>query len=169
MDRVLAQGAKVSVPATTVAARPHAITGIAVLGLLAGSLASFFRLDGGETAAGSPAGEPASTAATSNDAALQALATEVSALRRQRKICKARAGPGDALADYWLRTWKQALPGSDPEQAWHLLRPLAALRAAAVYQHFLDNIEPSERIYHEEDVRPALEIAARLAAHDSRR
>jgi voltage-gated potassium channel len=59
------------------------ITGIAVLGLLAGSLASFFRLDGGETADGSPAGEPASTAATSNDAALQALATEVSALRRQ--------------------------------------------------------------------------------------
>ena len=79
-------------------------------------------------------------------------------------------GPArDALADYWLRTWKQALPGSDPEQAWHLLRPLAALRTAAVYQHFLDNIEPSERIYHEEDVRPALEIAARLAAHDSRR
>jgi len=38
-----------------------------------------------------------------------------------------------------------------------------------VYQHFLDNIEPSERIYHQEDVRPALEIAARLAAHDSRR
>ena len=34
-----------------------------------------------------------------------------------------------------------------------------------MYQHFLDNIEPSERIYHEEDVRPALEIAA----HDSRR
>jgi len=55
------------------------ITGVAVLGLLAGSLASFFRLDGGETAAG----EPTSTAATSNDAALQALATEVSALRRQ--------------------------------------------------------------------------------------
>ncbi len=43
------------------------------------------------------------------------------------------------------------------------------LRTAAVYQHFLDNIEPSEWIYHEEDVRPALEIAARLAAHDSRR
>jgi Phosphotransferase enzyme family len=72
-----------------------------------------------------------------------------------------------ALAEYWLGTWKRALPGSDPEQAWHLLRPLAALRAAAVYQHFLDNIEPSERVYHEQDVRPALELAARLAAHDS--
>ena len=59
------------------------ITGIAVLGLLSGSLASFFRLDGGDTAAGSATGEPAGTATTSNDAALQALATEVSALRRQ--------------------------------------------------------------------------------------
>ena len=59
------------------------ITGVAVLGMLAGSLASFFRLDGGETADASPTGEPASTAATSNDAALEALTTEVSALRRQ--------------------------------------------------------------------------------------
>ena len=59
------------------------ITGIAVLGMLAGSLASFFRLGEGETAAGSPTDEPASTAATPTDAALQALATEVSALRRQ--------------------------------------------------------------------------------------
>ena len=79
-------------------------------------------------------------------------------------------GPArDAQAGYWLRTWKQALPGSDPEQAWHLLRPLAALQTAAVYQHFLDNIEPSERIYHEQDVRPALEIADRLDARNSRR
>ena len=59
------------------------ITGIAVLGMLAGSLASFFRLDQDDTAAGSPAGEPASPAVTANDAALQALAAEVSALRRQ--------------------------------------------------------------------------------------
>ena len=66
-------------PAGRFAAVAIMITGVAVLGLLAGSLASFFRLDGGETAAG----EPTSTAATSNDAALQALATEVSALRRQ--------------------------------------------------------------------------------------
>ena len=59
------------------------ITGVAVLGLLAGALASFFRLDGGETAAGSPAGELASTTATPNDAALAALTAEVSALRHQ--------------------------------------------------------------------------------------
>jgi voltage-gated potassium channel len=60
------------------------ITGIAVLGLLAGSLASFFRLDNGTPSNGSPtAGEPARTAAAPSDAALQSLAAEVSALRHQ--------------------------------------------------------------------------------------
>ncbi len=63
------------------------VTGIAVLGLLAGSLASFFRLDenqaGAGPPAGPPAGQPASTAATASDAALQALTAEVAALRRQ--------------------------------------------------------------------------------------
>jgi voltage-gated potassium channel len=60
------------------------VTGIAVLGLLAGSLASFFRLDNGKPSAGSPsADETEHAVATSSDAALQALATEVSALRHQ--------------------------------------------------------------------------------------
>jgi hypothetical protein len=67
------------------------ITGIAVLGLLAGSLASFFRLDNGTPSNGSPtAGEPASTAAASSDAALQSLAAEVSALRHQVEALTAR-------------------------------------------------------------------------------
>jgi voltage-gated potassium channel len=59
------------------------ITGIAVLGTLAGSLASFFRLDNGNTATGSSASEPATTTATPNDDALAALTTEMAALRRQ--------------------------------------------------------------------------------------
>jgi voltage-gated potassium channel len=59
------------------------ITGIGVLGVLAGALASFFRLDQNGTDAGPPAGPPASSAATSGDAALQALTAEVAALRRQ--------------------------------------------------------------------------------------
>jgi hypothetical protein len=59
------------------------ITGIGVLGLLAGALASFFRLDQGETAAGEPADPPAGSPAASSDAALQALTAEVAALRRQ--------------------------------------------------------------------------------------
>ena len=66
------------------------ITGIAVLGVLAGALSSFFRLDQDETAAGSQSGEPARTAATSNDVALQALTAEVSALRRQVEVLTER-------------------------------------------------------------------------------
>ena len=76
------------------------ITGIAVLGLLAGSLASFFRLDNGKSSAGSPAADEAEHAeATSSDAALQALASEVSALRHQVEALAARlagALPGQA-------------------------------------------------------------------------
>jgi voltage-gated potassium channel len=57
-------------------------TGIAVLGLLAGSLASFFRLDESQAGTGPPAGQPPA-AATAGDAALQALTAEVAALRHQ--------------------------------------------------------------------------------------
>ena len=60
------------------------VTGIAVLGLLAGSLASFFRLDEDKSSEPSPtADETSGPVAASSDAALQALATEVSALQRQ--------------------------------------------------------------------------------------
>jgi len=59
------------------------VTGIAVLGVLAGALSSFFRVGENGNHAGSPADNPDSTAATSNDAALQALTAEVSALRLQ--------------------------------------------------------------------------------------
>jgi len=57
------------------------VTGIAVLGVLAGSLAGFFRL--GDNGNGSPAGEPAGPAATPNEAALATLTAEISALRLQ--------------------------------------------------------------------------------------
>jgi len=63
------------------------ITGVSVLGLLAGSLASFFRLDDSDGAEGAPGGQSdtraAATAEGSPDAALQALTAQVSALRRQ--------------------------------------------------------------------------------------
>ena len=76
------------------------ITGIAVLGVLAGSLASFFRLDNGTPSKWSPtADEPASTVPASRDAVLQSLATEVSALRRQVEALTARlAGTPPSLA-----------------------------------------------------------------------
>jgi voltage-gated potassium channel len=65
------------------------ITGVAVLGVLAGSLSSFFRLNGnGDN--GAPADEPAGAAVTATDAAIQALATEVSALRHQVSVLTER-------------------------------------------------------------------------------
>ncbi len=84
------------------------ITGVAVLGLLAGSLASFFRLDGDQTADEPQHGEPADTAATSTDAALAALAVEVSALRRQMEALTERLTgtlPGPAS--------EESAPGQD--------------------------------------------------------
>ena len=66
------------------------ITGIAVLGLLAGSLASFFRLDNGAPPDESPTGESAGTTPPLHHAALHALTTEVSALRQQVEALTAR-------------------------------------------------------------------------------
>jgi voltage-gated potassium channel len=74
------------VPKTTTgrwAAVTIMVTGIAVLGVLAGSLASFFRLDESKTDADSPERQPTGTAAAPDDAALRTLIAEVAALRRQ--------------------------------------------------------------------------------------
>jgi voltage-gated potassium channel len=84
------------------------VTGIAVLGVLAGSLASFFRIDGdsedGEAPApsggadGGPLPEPAaaSPAATGPPASdVAALAAEIAALRRQVEVLASRLGPDD--------------------------------------------------------------------------
>ena len=40
------------------------------------------------------------------------------------------------LEQHWLAAWARAVPGSEPGRAWKLLRPLAALRTALVYQTF---------------------------------
>ena len=69
----------------------------------------------------------------------------------------------DSLVDAWSSRWRKARPGSDPERAILLLRPLAALRAAATYAHFLAEIEPSEHPYHVFDVPEQLALAERLA------
>ena len=71
------------------------------------------------------------------------------------------------LEQHWLAAWSRAVPGSEPGRAWKLLRPLAVLRTALVYQTFLDNIEPSEQVYHLGDVGPALELAAALVGGEA--
>jgi hypothetical protein len=62
--------------------------------------------------------------------------------------------PQDAvgpLRDQWAAEWEAAIPGSDPRQAARLLAPVAAARQAVIYRKFLENIEPSERPYHDAD------------------
>ena len=56
-----------------------------------------------------------------------------------------------AVQDHWHREWSKALPHSEPNSASKLLAPIAAARLAVVYQRFLEDIEPSERPYHQAD------------------
>ncbi|SCL53630.1 Phosphotransferase enzyme family protein [Micromonospora citrea] len=70
--------------------------------------------------------------------------------------------PADAAAPVlseWCARWRAAVPGCEPERAVELLRPVAALRMAAVYAMFLDGIEATERVYHVTDVDACLKQA----------
>jgi hypothetical protein len=51
-------------------------------------------------------------------------------------------------ANAWIEAWAQAAPRSRPAEALRIAEPLAHLAYAVRYQEFLDNIEPSERVYH---------------------
>jgi hypothetical protein len=62
----------------------------------------------------------------------------------------------------WSHRWRAGRPGSDPERAVALLRPVAALRNAAAYADFLAHIEPAEHPYHAHDVPDWLARAAAL-------
>jgi aminoglycoside phosphotransferase (APT) family kinase protein len=64
------------------------------------------------------------------------------------------------LVSFWAGLWRAVRPGSDPGAAVELLRPVAALRNAAIYANFLANIEPDEHPYHARDVGFWLERAA---------
>jgi hypothetical protein len=75
-------------------------------------------------------------------------------------------GHADGLIAHWLDGWKHLLPDADPHRAWQLLKPLAALGSAVVYQGFLDGIEATERPYHASDVPACLARAAELALPD---
>jgi hypothetical protein len=66
-----------------------------------------------------------------------------------------------AAADAWIAAWSAARPRSRPAEALRIAEPLAHLAYAVRYQEFLDNIEPSERVYHHGD--PASSIRAALA------
>jgi Phosphotransferase enzyme family len=68
------------------------------------------------------------------------------------------------VIDMWQREWSRQVPGCDVTRAVRLVRPLGPLYGALVYQMFLDNIEQSERPYHEGDPARALRRAVSMAA-----
>jgi hypothetical protein len=77
-----------------------------------------------------------------------------------------RLSPDDTaiLVRSWADRWRASHPDADPGRALRLLRPVAALRNAAVYARFVARIEPSERPFHRADVPHHLTEAARLVS-----
>lgn len=71
----------------------------------------------------------------------------------------------EAAAEAWCETWAAAVPGCAPARALILAEPLQHLTYALRYQEFLDNIESSERRYHEGD--PAQAVRAAVAAAEA--
>ncbi len=64
----------------------------------------------------------------------------------------------------WVSEWSREVPGCEAHLAAELARPLGLLYGAVVYQKFLDNIETTERPYHEGDPAHVLGKAASIAA-----
>ncbi|MGW1339686.1 phosphotransferase family protein [Kribbella sp. NPDC002412] len=67
----------------------------------------------------------------------------------------------DHALDVWSATWKSRLRDADPPRALRPMTVLNHLIYAVMYQTFLDNIEPDERIYHRDDPRTELQAAVR--------
>jgi hypothetical protein len=64
------------------------------------------------------------------------------------------------LVEAWSQRWRARLRNIEPERAIELLRPVNALRQAAVYALFCSRIEPSEHPFHAADVARCLDDAA---------
>ena len=74
----------------------------------------------------------------------------------------------DPVRRAWLTAWQNAAPDANVQLAADLIRPIAALRQAAIYQGFLDGIESSERVYHRADVPRWLRRALTLSRESPR-
>jgi aminoglycoside phosphotransferase (APT) family kinase protein len=72
------------------------------------------------------------------------------------------AGRRSTAASAWITAWIAAAPRSRPAEALQVAALLAHLAYAVRYQEFLDNIEPSEHVYHRGD--PAAAIRQALAS-----
>lgn len=67
---------------------------------------------------------------------------------------------GAVVAEAWAQRWRRVVPECDPLRALDLLRPLDALRSAALYAEFLAAVEPAEHPYHATDVARMIALAA---------
>jgi hypothetical protein len=72
-----------------------------------------------------------------------------------------RTEASEAAEAAWIAVWTAALPRSRPADALRIARPLAHLSYAVRYQEFLDNIEPSEQVYHLDDPANVIRHAVR--------
>jgi Ser/Thr protein kinase RdoA (MazF antagonist) len=68
----------------------------------------------------------------------------------------------EPLRQHWVLAWRRHQPRADVVRAAGLLAPIASLRQALIYQHFLDHIEDAEHPYHRADVPDWLERTAAL-------
>jgi hypothetical protein len=72
-----------------------------------------------------------------------------------------------SLKIYWCEQWQLRFPDAELETVSRVIEPLAALRMAWVYQMFLDNIEPSEHVYHQDDPVECISRALALAEDEA--
>lgn len=72
-------------------------------------------------------------------------------LDRAAFVERLTAGDRAAVESCWSGLWRAAVHGCSPERAAELLEPVSALQKATVYRMFLDQIEPTERVYHATD------------------
>lgn len=66
------------------------------------------------------------------------------------------------VVEAFVTGWQRTLPGCDARRAAELAAPLGPLLGAVTYRRFLDNIEPSERPYHDGDPARALRRAIEI-------
>ncbi|GLY54370.1 phosphotransferase [Lentzea sp. NBRC 102530] len=86
------------------------------------------------------------------------------ALDAARLMEYADRGLHDLIRTVWSEAWLTHRPDSDPLAALEIAPRASRLHNAVKYQQFLDNIEESERIYHEGDPQVELREALKLVS-----
>jgi hypothetical protein len=78
------------------------------------------------------------------------------------RLMERNPGLRDLIARVWSEAWLRHRPDSEPLKALEVARRASMLHNAVKYQVFLDNIEQSERIYHEGDPQAELRAVRQL-------